>query len=138
MSPKFAQEDLSKRKSLSPLKSTRGRLIIGSKNRLDYQNGDLYLGEIQNNVRNGYGILKDKEGDELYVGNNLIKIKGYWVNDGCHGSGMTKNKQAQLNIHIDYKDIKILNSNWLHYSGQFVNNIFSGIGNILFSNKDRY
>ena len=44
-------------------------------------NGDVYEGEIQNNTRHGYGLLRDKDGFEIYSGTSSNYFSGYWMKD---------------------------------------------------------
>ena len=69
---------------------------------IEYENGDLYKGEMINNKREGAGKLKMKNG-ERYL--------GQWHNDNLNGFG----KQYYPNGNLKYK-------------GNFINNEYNGLG----------
>jgi len=37
-----------------------------------FTNGEVYEGELHMNRRHGYGILRDKDGNEIYAGNHYL------------------------------------------------------------------
>ena len=77
---------------------------------IEYENGDIYKGEMINNKREGAGKLKIKNG-ERYL--------GQWHNDNLNGFG----KQYYPNGNLKYK-------------GNFINNEYNGLGKYIFENGE--
>ena len=78
---------------------------------IKYPNGDKYIGEKQNKLKNGYGILFYSNGD---------KYEGQFKNDFREGFGILKN------------------SNGNKYEGEFKNDLKDGYGIFSFSEGRKY
>ena len=73
-----------------------------------YENGDYYIGEFKNGLRNGKGIL--------YCKNGKIKHEGDWINDKYEGYG------------------KYIFENGNYYIGEFKNCLRYGQGMLYYKN----
>ena len=98
-----------------------------------FSNGDEYVGQIKNYLRDGKGNFKSE----------LKTYNGEWKNDQINGQGILIYKN---NIKYEgyFKDNKYYGKGNLsfpdgtHYSGDFVNNLFDGQGFLEGSNKHIY
>ena len=78
------------------------------KYKIELENGEYYIGEFKNDLRNGKGIL--------YYSNGNIQYEGDWINDNAEGNG------------------KYIWENGQYYIGQYKNGLKHGKGTIFYSN----
>ncbi|KRX10994.1 Protein kinase-like domain [Pseudocohnilembus persalinus] len=103
--------------------------------KLDFGNGDLYEGEILDNMRNGYGKQIWKNG-AVYEGN--------WLNNNKHGQGIYKNKEGDYYEGSWFKNKKqghgilISKRNDIFYEGSWVNDMQHGYGKYKNQNGEIY
>ncbi|EAR95170.1 kinase domain protein (macronuclear) [Tetrahymena thermophila SB210] len=99
-----------------------------------YENEDEYQGSMENDIPNGYGILRDKNGKELY--------KGDWKNGQYDGSGIlvNRNQNDSQAIVIDHNELsQILTLNlWIRYEGDMKQNQIQGFGTMYFIDNLKY
>ncbi|KAL4480361.1 hypothetical protein ABPG74_020877 [Tetrahymena malaccensis] len=99
-----------------------------------YENEDEYQGSMENDTPNGYGILRDKNGKEIY--------KGDWKNGQYDGSGIliNRNESNKQQIVIDHSDLsQILTQNlWLRYEGDMKQSKIQGFGTMHFVDNLKY
>ena len=53
--------------------------LTNEKDKIEYENGEYYIGEFKNGLKNGKGIL--------YYKNGNIKYDGYFIDDKFEGNG---------------------------------------------------
>lgn len=91
----------------------------------------LYDGELKEGLRNGYGTIRNDQGEEIY--------SGEWENDELCGKGKLKNVCSRvLEQEFDFKDFNKLAQCWVYYEGDFKRNLFDGMGDLLLSNGEKF
>lgn len=91
----------------------------------------IYDGEVMNEQRNGYGVAKNEQGNEIYAGE--------WENNELSGKGRLQNLSAeQLNQPFDYKNFNSLGNFWVYYEGDFRGSLFDGMGDLMLSNEEKF
>ena len=101
---------------------------------MEWSDGDIYIGYIENDQRNGYGIYTFSEGE---------RYEGYFVNDYYEGYG-----------ELYYVDGGVYKGNWVNdkkegygeeywvdgdiYKGNWVNGLYNGYGEYYWSDGDWY
>ena len=128
----------------------------------DFNNGEIYIGEMKKGLKEGKGILyyskgdkykrkkyegyfrKDKkEGNGIFYWNDGEKCEGDWKNDKFEGKGIyhsnngNKYKGEFKNNKRDGKGIMYY-KNGDKYDGDWKNGLFEGKGIYYWSNGDRY
>ena len=98
-----------------------------------FSNGDEYIGQIKNYLRDGKGIFKS----------DFETYDGEWKNDQIDGEGSLINKnnikyEGHFTNNKYYGKGKLTYPDGTHYSGEFVNNLFDGQGFLEGSNKHIY
>ena len=78
--------------------------------KISYDNGDYYIGQYKNGLRNGKGTL--------YLSDENIRYEGDWINDKYEGNG------------------KYIYESGEYYIGQFKNDLKHGKGTLYFSNGE--
>lgn len=91
---------------------------------IHYENGDVFVGELNNGKRQGVGILEEKSGD---------KYEGSWLNDLKSGTGTYTSKAQDKIYDGDWReDMRWGNgreiTQFYQYSGSFFKNLYSGSG----------
>ena len=124
---------------------------------INYPNGDKYIGEIHNNLKDGYGKLYCSNGDKyegefkndlkvgygIYYFSNGTKIEGEFKNNNINGYGINtdnfRNKFEGEFIN-GMKDGygKFYFSDGHKYLGEFKNNFIDGYGILYYSNGSKY
>lgn len=85
---------------------------------------------MNNEIRCGYGILRNNLGQEIY--------KGDWQDDQFHGTGTLFNHYSeQLNDKFDYRNFDELQNYWTNYEGEFKCGLMNGYGTLVLSNGER-
>jgi len=111
---------------------------------MKYKNGDIYSGYYKNDLKEGNGIMKNKNG-EIYEGklnkngeiegkgkmkyNNGYYYEGKWINDNRNDKGILYKNEEDYKIIINYKEINYLfNCKDHFYIGEFKNKMKKGKG----------
>ena len=101
---------------------------------INYENGNKYIGEKKNRIKEGYGIYYYSNGD---------KYEGEWKNDKCNGYGilylLNGNKyegEWKNDKYNGYGSFYMSNGN--KYEGELLNNNCNGYGIFYLSNGDKY
>lgn len=93
----------------------------------------MYQGEWKCDARDGYGILKDELGSDIY--------NGEWENDVFSGQGRLRNRFIQFpgsQTSLDYRNFDTLAHAWQFYNGEFANNLMHGHGTLVLYNHDKF
>lgn len=101
---------------------------------IHYENGDVYVGELNNGKRHGTGILEERSGD---------KYEGCWLNDQKSGTGTYTSKAQDKIYDGDWReDMRWGNGREItqtyQYSGSFYKNHFSGPGILVYKDGTVY
>ena len=113
---------------------------MNNNNKKIYENGDKYIGELINNLRNGKGILYYNK-DNKY---NRNKYEGEWENDKFEGKGIMYWNNGDRyegffkSDKIEGKGIYYWNSIGDRYEGDFKNDKKEGKGIYYYNNGDIY
>ena len=111
-------------------------IIQDKNNKLCYDNGEYYIGEIKNGIRQGKGILYDQNGN--------IKYEGEFVNDKFEGNGKYIWENGEYYIGQLVFDLKCGKgklydkNNRIKYDGEFANDFFEGKGKYNLENDEYY
>ncbi|CAD8049290.1 unnamed protein product [Paramecium sonneborni] len=99
---------------------------------LQYEDGYIYRGQgYPPQTRNGFGILTDSEGQEVYA--------GYWKDNFYEGDGKLNNLQIEeLEDPYDYTNMTNIGNGWLSYEGEFEGGKMHGQGTLILSNREKY
>lgn len=95
-------------------------------NKIIYEDGKYYIGDIKDEKRHGKGIQYDKEGEIIYEGD--------WIEDKYEGNGKLIEKYGEYYIgqfkkgEKHGKGIKYYENEKKKYEGDFINNILEGKG----------
>ena len=101
-----------------------------------YENGNYYIGQFLNNLRNGKGTI--------YYKNNKIKYEGDFIKDVAQGHGKYIWEDGEYYIGQFYnnlrhgKGIEYYENNEIKYDGDFVNNKYEGNGKYIWKNGKYY
>ncbi len=103
---------------------------------INYDNGDIYEGQVINNIQNGYGIYKFSNGDVYsgYFSDGYFSGKGtyVWSSSGDKYEGnFTDDLKSGFGI---YQSV----SEGVTYEGNFSNDIPNGYGIFKYDNGDMY
>ena len=97
--------------------------------RIELKDG-LFEGESFDGKREGFGVLKDFNGNIIYT--------GYWVNDNFEGKGKAYNQNVESftsDFHSDFDKVK---NGWAWYEGEFKSGMFHGYGTMQLANGDKF
>jgi len=100
---------------------------------INYENGNIYVGQLNQKKRNGYGII-------LYLNKN--EYEGEWKNDKKEGNGIMKYNNGEI-YNGKWKDDIFINgkiefNNGEIYDGDWNNNKREGYGKMTYKNGDIY
>ena len=110
-------------------------LIRDNYGEIQYENGEIYKGELINNKREGVGKFYMKNGD-YYI--------GHWVDDKAQGFGRQyyPNKKIKYKGNFDNNEYnnygEYIWENGERYEGSFRNSMATGIGKYYYINGDSY
>lgn len=105
------------------LKNGKGILINANKKN--------YAGEFKNGKKDGFGILKDFDGQIIYEGN--------WKCNKYHGKGKLINIEKKMsNKLFNYKNMDSIQDNWSKYEGEFFNGLYHGIGVLVLNSSKSF
>ena len=97
-----------------------------------YEDGDgIYEGQWK------FGLMEGK--GKLYYKDGVVAYEGDWKNNSFHGIGKLYNKlPVDLDGSFGYENFDELEDHWMHYKGDFVDDLKEGFGTILLTNGDKY
>ena len=101
-----------------------------------YEDGEYYIGQMKNGLRNGKGILYNKNG--------TIKYEGYWLNDLREGKGkpILENGDYYIGYYKDNKKngkgIIYKKDGKIKYDGDYLDGKREGNGKYYYDNRDYY
>ncbi|CAD8083713.1 unnamed protein product [Paramecium sonneborni] len=117
-----------------------------------YPNGQRYVGEKMNGLKEGRGRLYYKEGGYydghwkndringqgvLYYASGRPAYDGEWVDDKFQGQGILYNDTPKIED-INYRNLEDIGYAWTKYVGQFYDDNKNGSGTLYFFNGDRF
>ncbi|CAD8073265.1 unnamed protein product [Paramecium sonneborni] len=117
-----------------------------------YPNGQRYVGEKTNGLKEGRGRLYYKEGGYydghwkndringqgvLYYASGRPAYDGQWVDDKFQGQGILYNDTPKIED-INYRNLEDIGYGWTKYVGQFYDDNKNGSGTLYFFNGDRF
>ena len=79
---------------------------------------------MKNGQRNGYGVLKNEQGNEVFKGN--------WKDGEYHYWGILNNVNSK-DGEVDFQDLSQIGDKWRKYEGNFKVGIFQGYGQLDFT-----
>jgi len=103
------------------------------------ENGEKYIGEMKDGMKNGKGILFYNKNDAY----KRIRYEGYFKNDKFEGKGIMYYKDNERYVG-DFKNDKFEGKGIMYYKdgdryeGDFKNNKYEGKGIYYWNNSDRY
>ena len=81
----------------------------------------IYIGEFKNGKKDGFGILKSKNGNIIY--------EGHWKSNKYNGNGrLINSKYRNSNRLFNYRNMDTIQENWNMYEGEFLSGVYNGIG----------
>ncbi len=119
-----------------------------------WENGDVYMGDWQDDQRHGFGIYRNKDGSMEYIGQfaygvrsgwGLLRTKngdeyvGQWKNGKMHGVGILISStvdQPGQSVDAEFRKDALVGKTVYH--GEFKDNLYDGIGVFQRSNGDVY
>ncbi|CAD8127911.1 unnamed protein product [Paramecium sonneborni] len=119
-----------------------------------YQDGSQYVGEIYNQLRDGFGRYQFVQGGyyegqwkqnkmhgygTLFYGVGQKAYEGQFENDQFSGFGTLYNKEpTKLNAPFDCSNFDLIENYWVKYVGHFKNDLKDGQGALYLSNDECY
>ncbi|CAD8127826.1 unnamed protein product [Paramecium sonneborni] len=119
-----------------------------------YQDGSQYVGEIYNQLRDGFGRYQFVEGGyyegqwkqnkmhgygTLFYAIGQKAYEGQFENDQFSGFGTLYNKEpTKLNVPFDCSNFDLIGNYWVKYVGNFKNDLKDGQGALYLSNDECY
>ena len=90
-----------------------------------------YNGDLQNNMKHGFGLLTNNMNQKIYIGD--------WKLDKYHGQGVlyNVNLDASGTTEVNYKNVDLEKLPWKMYEGEFQNGEFNGMGSLSFISGER-
>ena len=116
-----------------------GSIYYGSKmNKLKHGKGiyidfikRAYAGEYHEGKKQGFGILKNFNGEIIY--------EGQWKLNVYHGKGKLMNiNKKNSNKLFNYRNMDTIQDNWVFYEGEFYNGLYNGVGTLKIGNGKIY
>ena len=119
---------------IKKLANERKNIVSPSKKRFckvrDDEN-NYFEGEMIGNEKNGYGVLKNEDMQEIYNGD--------WKKNKFDGIGALNNvNQEKFEGSYNYKDFNELANRWNKYEGDFVANKKNGLGMLYLTNGESF
>ncbi|KAM3132447.1 hypothetical protein pb186bvf_015406 [Paramecium bursaria] len=93
------------------------------------EDGTIYHGNLIDGMKQGYGILKNKNNQDIYI--------GFWSKDQYHGCGQLKNLSIQKR-NFDISNLNLIGDSWISYQGEFKQGQYNGYGIITFYNQHKF
>ena len=76
---------------------------------------------------------------KLFYSNGTLAYEGQWKNNEFHGKGKVYSLEpSEITQPFDFKDLSVLDEEWVTYEGGLVNDRKEGWGILTLSNGERY